>query len=113
MTGAALGGIGLMLLPVLQSSRPELAGLVFAILGFGAVALGRDPNGLANQLFTVGRALDRRFGDRVRSVVPVLPLPRGRADDAAESAVPLNEISTLPHEVPGDEEVGAHVVARG
>jgi len=55
VTGAALGGIGLMLLPVLQSSRPELAGLMFAVLGFGAVFLGRDPNGLANLLFGLGR----------------------------------------------------------
>ena len=66
MTGAALGGVGLMLLPVLQSYRPELAGLVFAVIGFGAVALGRDPNGLANLLFGLGRRLDRRFGDRLR-----------------------------------------------
>ncbi|GAA1164938.1 ABC transporter permease [Nocardioides aquiterrae] len=109
VTGAALGGVGLMLLPVLQSSRPELAGLVFAVLGFGAVALGRDPNGLANQLFTVGRLLNRRFGDRVRSVVPVLPLPRDRADDAGQTEVPLNDIS-IPVE---QEEVGTHVAARG
>ena len=109
VTGAALGGVGLMLLPVLQSSRPELAGLVFAVLGFGAVALGRDPNGLANQLFKVGRALDRRFGDRVRSVVPLMPLPRDRADSGEENAVPLNEIAA-PDEREG---VGAHAAARG
>jgi branched-chain amino acid transport system permease protein len=109
VTGAALGGVGLMLLPVLQSSRPELAGLVFAVLGFGAVALGRDPNGLANQVFAVGRALDRRFGDRVRSVVPLMPLPRDRAESGEENAVPLNEITTTPTA----EEVGAHAAARG
>jgi len=109
VTGAALGGVGLMLLPVLQSSRPELAGLVFVILGFGAVALGRDPNGLANQLFVVGRALERRFGDRVRAAVPVLPLPGDRADDGVESAVPLSELQVVREE----QEVGAHVAARG
>ncbi len=117
VTGAALGGVGLMLLPVLQSSRPELAGLVFAVLGFGAVALGRDPNGLANQLFKVGRALDRRFGDRVRSVVPLMPLPRDRADSGEENAVPLNEITAIEPEIRQDEvqdgEVGAHAAARG
>ncbi len=117
VTGAALGGVGLMLLPVLQSSRPELAGLVFAVLGFGAVALGRDPNGLANQLFKVGRALDRRFGDRVRSVVPLMPLPRDRADSGEENAVPLNEITAIEPEIRHDEvqdgEVGAHAAARG
>lgn len=99
VTGATLGGIGLMLLPVLQSSRPELAGLVFAVLGFGAVALGRDPNGLANLLFGLGRRLDARFGDRVRTVVPVLPLPRPRAEVDSDTNIPLKE--------------GAHVASRG
>jgi branched-chain amino acid transport system permease protein len=109
VTGAAMGGVGLMLLPVLQSSRPELAGLVFAVLGFGAVALGRDPNGLANQVFRIGRLLDRRLGDRVRSVIPVLPLPRGRAAEDEDTNIPLAE----PLKAPFDEEVGAHVAARG
>ncbi|TWG95119.1 branched-chain amino acid transport system permease protein [Nocardioides sp. J9] len=54
VTGALLGGTALMLLPVWQSS-PELAGLLFAVLGFGAVLLGRDPNGIANHLFRLGR----------------------------------------------------------
>jgi branched-chain amino acid transport system permease protein len=99
VSGAALGGVGLMLLPVLQSSRPELAGLVFAVLGFGAVALGRDPNGLANLLFGLGRRLDVRFGDRVRTVVPVLPLPRPRSEDDSDTNIPLKE--------------GAHVASRG
>ena len=55
VSGATLGGIFLMLLPVFQSKNPGLAGLAFAVVGFGAVALGRDPNGLANRLFTLGR----------------------------------------------------------
>ncbi len=61
VTGAVLGGVGLTLLPVLQSSNPAFAGLIFAVVGFGAVALGRDPNGLANRLFTLGRALRARL----------------------------------------------------
>ena len=117
VTGATLGGIGLMLLPVLQSSQPELAGLVFAVLGFGAVALGRDPNGLANQLFSLGRRLDRRFGDRVRSAVPVLPLPGSRAAGDEDSNLPLAHPMTEPLSEPVNqsvnEEVGAHVAARG
>jgi branched-chain amino acid transport system permease protein len=60
VTGAALGGVALMLLPVLQSYQPGLAGLMFAVIGFGAVALGRDPNGLANLLFALGRRVGRR-----------------------------------------------------
>ncbi|WP_372728919.1 inner-membrane translocator [Nocardioides sp.] len=70
VTGATLGGIGLMLLPVTQSAQPEIAGLIFAILGFGAVALGRDPNGLANLLFGLGHRLDRRFGLRAAVRIP-------------------------------------------
>ncbi len=72
VTGATLGGIGLMLLPVFQSSRPEVAGLIFAVLGFGAVALGRDPNGLANLLFGLGHRLDRRFGHRIPKNLPMM-----------------------------------------
>lgn len=55
VTGALIGGIFLMGLPVVQSNYPALAGLALAIIGFGAVALGRDTNGLANRLFTLGR----------------------------------------------------------
>lgn len=55
MTGALLGGFLLMLLPVLQSQFPALGGLEFLIIGAGAISLGRDPNGIANHLFTAGR----------------------------------------------------------
>lgn len=69
VTGALLGGLFEMYLPVAQSNHPGIAGLLFAILGFGAVALGRDPNGLANRVFglrpwiegTVYPVLARRF----------------------------------------------------
>ena len=100
VTGATLGGIGLMLLPVLQSSRPELAGLVFAVLGFGAVALGRDPNGLANLLFRLGRRLDAELGPRVRARLPVLP-GRGAADLPADGSVddPLDLDRAAAHEL--------------
>ena len=113
VTGAAMGGVGLMLLPVLQSSRPELAGLVFAVLGFGAVALGRDPNGLANLVFGLGRRLDYRFGERVRAAVPLLPLPQRRLEDDSATAVPLAESLSGPLSgsvliVPETEPPGGH-----
>src|SRR6478735_7259550 len=51
VTGAALGGIGLMLLPVLQAESftefgldVPLGGVMFMIIGLGAVLAGRDPN---------------------------------------------------------------------
>src|SRR3546814_18652480 len=49
VTGATPGGVGLVLLPVLQSEQPGLAGLFFVLLGFVPVSLGRDPNGLDRQ----------------------------------------------------------------
>ncbi|WP_110208106.1 ABC transporter permease subunit [Nocardioides daejeonensis] len=71
VTGACLGGVGLMLLPELQANNPELAGLFFVVLGFGAVALGRDPNGLANQLFRLGRWVRGQAEPWIRERIPV------------------------------------------
>jgi branched-chain amino acid transport system permease protein len=51
VTGALLGGVLFALLPLVQSKRPELAGLVFAVIAAVAVALGKQPNGLAGLLF--------------------------------------------------------------
>lgn len=75
VTGAALGGIFLMYLPVAQSDSPSIAGLLFLLLGVGAVILARDPNGLANKLFLIpGKIQDdvypwlvRRFPALARS----------------------------------------------
>jgi len=109
VTGATLGGIGLMLLPVLQSSRPELAGLVFAVLGFGAVALGRDPNGLANLLFALGRRLRGLVGDRVALPglpgLPGIPALPGRSRAAAPAgAEQADPAAPSPHEQsPGEQ----------
>ncbi|MQA87638.1 MAG: inner-membrane translocator [Streptosporangiales bacterium] len=55
VTGALLGGLVLMLLPILQSEVPALGGLVFLLVGIGAVSLGRDPGGAASHLFRAGR----------------------------------------------------------
>lgn len=106
VTGAALGGIGLMLLPVLQSSNPGAAGAIFAVIGFGAVALGRDPNGLANLLFGLGRRLDARYGSTVRSKVPLLGAgaPPGHDEDVDDGSVDV-PLKSQPQEVP------AHVVS--
>jgi branched-chain amino acid transport system permease protein len=46
-----------MLLPVLQSQWKSIAGVEFLVIGVGAVSLGRDPNGIANHLFSLGRWL--------------------------------------------------------
>jgi branched-chain amino acid transport system permease protein len=91
VTGAAVGGMFLTLLPVLQSSYPGIAGLAFVVVGFGAVALGRDPNGLANLAFGLGRRLEDRFGPALAARAPRLPR----------------------RSQPAPEEVGVHAAARG
>jgi branched-chain amino acid transport system permease protein len=55
VSGAAMGGMMLMLLPIVASEFPTLGGLVFLCIGVASVGLGRDPNGLASRLFAVGR----------------------------------------------------------
>ena len=69
VTGAAMGGTLLMLLPVLQSANPAVAGLAFVVVGGGAVVLGRDPNGLANRLFSWGRRLEPYAAARVPALI--------------------------------------------
>jgi branched-chain amino acid transport system permease protein len=61
VSGAWVGGLLYMLLPVLQSQFKTLGGLEFLIIGIGAVSLGRDPNGIANHLFSWGRWVRNRI----------------------------------------------------
>ncbi|MEO6606375.1 MAG: ABC transporter permease [Aeromicrobium sp.] len=110
VTGAALGGIFLMYLPVAQSDSPSIAGLLFLLLGLGAVLLARDPNGLANKLFQVpgwirGTALPwiserlpgfALFGRSLRQPA------RGEYDD---------ELDELNESLDSQEEVDADAVA--
>ncbi len=51
VSGALLGGVLFALLPLVQSEKPELAGLVFAVIAAVAVALGKQPNGMAGLIF--------------------------------------------------------------
>jgi branched-chain amino acid transport system permease protein len=55
VSGAAIGGMMLMLLPVVASEFPTLGGLVLLCIGVASVGLGRDPNGVASRLFAFGR----------------------------------------------------------
>lgn len=79
-SGALAAGFALVLLPLLQSSFPGLGGLTLLVIGFAAVFIGRDPNGLAAAAF--------RLGSRVRgSGAP--PVRTGPASAAsATPAVP-------------------------
>jgi branched-chain amino acid transport system permease protein len=87
VTGAAIGGVFFMMLPVLQSNYPGLAGLAFVVIGFGAVALGRDPNGLANLLFALGRKVEARLAPALPSFpVPSTPARSSRGRRVKEPA---------------------------
>lgn len=55
VTGALLGGVLFAALPLVQSEAPDFAGLVFAVIAVTALALGKQPNGLAGLLYA-GRA---------------------------------------------------------
>ncbi|MGH3413969.1 MAG: ABC transporter permease [Marmoricola sp.] len=82
VTGALLGGSFMMYLPVAQSDHPALAGVAFILLGFGAVALGRDPNGLANRVFWLGRRAEHAAVPLLERRFPRLAIRL--ADDAEE-----------------------------
>ncbi|MFL6024211.1 MAG: ABC transporter permease subunit [Marmoricola sp.] len=84
VTGALLGGTALMLLPVWQSSHPALAGLLFVVLGLGAVALSRDPNGVANHVFSFARWSWTTIEQRLKGVLP----PPGWEQESAVATGP-------------------------
>lgn len=82
VTGAALGGTGLMLL----YNFPEAQAVLFIILAVGAVLLGRNPNGLAIYLFRLGRWLQRQLAPRLLAKLPALPTAGTAEDEDATSA---------------------------
>ena len=93
-----------MYLPVAQSDHPQVAGLLFLLVGVGAVVVGRDPNGLVNKVFGFnGWVMDRLYpvlADRY----PGLAL-RGRAEEPDEPLVEVVDASE------GTEGVARDVVA--
>jgi len=66
VTGALLGGALFALLPLVQSEAKELAGLVFAAIAVTALALGKQPNGMAGLLFA-------RLAEARRRETPPMP----------------------------------------
>jgi branched-chain amino acid transport system permease protein len=125
VTGAAVGGVFFTMLPVLQSNYPRLAGLAFVVIGFGAVALGRDPNGLANVLFGVGRKIQAALGPAVAHRVPTLSprlpaglLGRGGEDDGGrhrdgDDLDWSGDPDMDDTQVVGAQEVAGHGASRG
>jgi branched-chain amino acid transport system permease protein len=84
VTGAVLGGIFLMYLPVAQSDHPSIAGLLFLLVGVGAVIIGRDPNGLANKIFGFNTWVMDRLYPQLAERFPGMALRvRGEGDELA------------------------------
>ncbi len=81
VTGAVLGGVAMMLLPELQASYPSIGGLLFMVVAVGAILLAKDPNGLSNMLFKLGRWLEQRISPAIRAKLPSLP---GDGDGGSE-----------------------------
>ncbi len=52
ISGALIGGVLFAALPLVQSRAPEAAGLVFAVIAVTALALGKQPNGMAGLLYS-------------------------------------------------------------
>ncbi len=74
VTGALVGGMLFAALPWVQSEYPDFAGLVFAVIAIGAVALGKQPNGLAGLLYS--------WTDRLRAASRAATAGPAAAQDA-------------------------------
>jgi branched-chain amino acid transport system permease protein len=91
VTGALLGGLLLMLKDVLPGQSITAAGVLFVVIGVAAMSLGRNPNGLANLIFS--------FGRRLMPAWAAAPAPRGTTTGPAENAPvldPLLDTGPLP-----------------
>jgi branched-chain amino acid transport system permease protein len=49
-SGALIGGLSFALLSVLQEHFSAIGGLTYVLVGFGALSVGRNPNGISFQL---------------------------------------------------------------
>ena len=108
VTGAVLGGAFMMYLPVAQSDHPSIAGLLFVLLGVGAVIVGRDPNGLANKLFGFNAWVMDRLYPALAERYPGMAL-RGRGDGDDRGDDPGDGLTDLVV----TEEVDRDVVVAG
>jgi branched-chain amino acid transport system permease protein len=94
VTGVAVGGVFLMYLR--YEASPALAGILFVVLGVGAVIIGRDPNGLANKAFGFNTWVMNRLYPMLADRYPGMAL-RGRGDrddevlGEADAAEPVDE----------------------
>jgi len=63
-SGALIGGMSFSLLGVVQEHFPAIGGLTFLLVGFGALSVGRNPNGLSFAISQRLRQLFPRFAPK-------------------------------------------------
>ncbi len=83
-----------MLLPVVAGEFEALGGLMFLLIGVAALGIGRDPNGVASRLFTLGR-----WRPTAKVTVPFRrAAPAYATGTAAVRDVPVSEapVSSVP-----------------
>jgi branched-chain amino acid transport system permease protein len=95
VSGAFVGGILLMLVPVVQATAPSYSGVVFLVIAGGAILLARDPNGLVNLFFKAARSLAPRvpLPPRLRRVVAGRRASQSVAAELVADAVPEPQVA--------------------
>jgi branched-chain amino acid transport system permease protein len=83
VTGAALGGMGLVMF---DGSGTQAQAIILLIIAVMAILLARNPNGLAMYLFRGGSWLQRQLLPKIMESLPALPGRAGAADEAADAA---------------------------
>lgn len=90
ITGALIGGLFLGSLTVLADLVPGMQGVVLLAVGFAAITLGDNPNGLASWLFRLGDLVRGRRGQSAGAPAPAVAQPSRGSDTDAE-AEPVRE----------------------
>lgn len=86
VSGALMGGITFGLFPKIQRALPDIPSLSFLGAGFGAIALGRNPNGWTSEVGpNIKRIIDRVSG-RTAPAGEVADAPHDDAVDVREPA---------------------------
>lgn len=86
ISGALIGGMALAMLSILEEKATAIAGIVFLLIGAAAVSLGRNPNGVAYMITSLGLG---RYVPKLRRAQPV-PVSGG----ADEKETPVGAASS-------------------
>lgn len=107
VTGAALGGVFMMLLPEAQSSSEAVAGLLFVGLAVSAIVVARvEPNGLANVMFKIPRLIQVYLYPYLADRFPGMALrlsPDNEEEIGDDQGGEIDDTSVIPAVREGEE----------